>query len=150
MNRKSQRGLAAIEYIVVLLMLIPMVIGTVELGRYIYQYNTLTKAVRDGARYAGDNALSSSGILTLTGTLISETQNLVAYGNTNTALGTAVLQGINSADVSVTAIDVTGMSAGTISPSHVRVTADYTFTPLFDIIPAGSITMTASTVQRAI
>jgi Flp pilus assembly protein TadG len=147
-NRKSQSGLAVVEFLIVLIMLIPMLVATVEFGRYLHQYNTLTKAVRDGARYASDNAVTSSGLVSVSSTLMSETQNLVAYGNTVQANGTEILNGITAGDVSVTTVDVAGISP---SPSHVRVSATYDFEPLFGFIPDTiGITMTASTVQRGI
>jgi len=147
-DRKPQSGVAVVEFLIVLLMLIPMMVATVEFGRYIYQLNTLTKAVRDGARYAGDNAPTSSGLVSVSAALRSETQNLVAYGNVVQASGTEVLSGITAGDVTVTTIDVSGI---TPSPSHVRVSATYDFEPLFSFIPDNlGITMTASTVQRGI
>lgn len=49
-NRPIIRGVAAIEFAFVLIPLILMVFGVAEFGRALYQYNTLTKAVRDSAR----------------------------------------------------------------------------------------------------
>lgn len=52
----TQQGAAAIEFALVLLIMIPLTFGITELGRAFYQYNTLVKATRDGAR-----VLSSGG-----------------------------------------------------------------------------------------
>lgn len=146
--KKSQSGLAVIEFVIVLLMLIPMMVATVEFGRYLHQYNTLTKAVRDGARYAGDNVIvKCTGNITVCSAIEGEIQNLVAFGNTVQANGTEILRNIAASDVTVTAIDVTGFT----NPSHIKVSADYDFSPLFSFIPDNlGITMTASTVQRAL
>ncbi len=46
-----QSGAIAVEFALVALILIPLIIGTVEFGRVLYAYDTLTKAVRSSARY---------------------------------------------------------------------------------------------------
>lgn len=48
---KNQSGVAAVEMALLLGPLLLLALGVTELGRAVYQYNTLTKAVRDGARY---------------------------------------------------------------------------------------------------
>ena len=146
---KPQSGLAVMEFLIVLLMLIPMMVATVEFGRYLYQLNTLTMAVRNGARYAGDNVIvrCPGTTISVCTTLEGETQNLVAFGNIVQDNGTEILAGIAAADVTVEEINVTGFT----NPSHIRVNANYDFSPLFDFVPDNlGITMTASTVQRAL
>lgn len=49
-STSTQRGVAAIEFALVLVFLIPLAFGITELGRAFYQYNTLVKATRNGAR----------------------------------------------------------------------------------------------------
>ena len=125
-------------------------VATLELGRYIYQYNTLTKAVQAGARYAGDNALTRDGVI-ITNTpwtdLVDETRNLVAFGDI-AGNGTAILDDITEANVTVTTVDLTGFP---ISPNHIKVSADYAFDYFFEFIPDHlNPTMTASTVHPAI
>ena len=150
-RRITQSGLAVVEFVIVLPLLITIVVATLELGRYIYQYNTLTKAVQAGARYAGDNSLTRDGVI-MTGTpltnLVAETQNLVAFSNIVAGNGTEILDGIAAADVTVTTVDLGGFS---ISPNHIKVSADYDFNYFFDFIPDHlNPTMTASTVHPAI
>ena len=48
---KNQAGVAAIEMALLLPLLLLLAFGLTELGRAVYQYNTLAKAVRDGARH---------------------------------------------------------------------------------------------------
>ncbi len=45
------KGAIAVEFALVATILIPLIIGTVEFGRVLYAYDTLTKAVRSSARY---------------------------------------------------------------------------------------------------
>lgn len=54
--KDRQRGVAAVEFGILLFVLVLLVFGITEFGRAIYQYNTLVKATRDAARY-----LSSKG-----------------------------------------------------------------------------------------
>ena len=49
--RKRQRGVAAVEFGILIIPLTLMLFGLTEYGRAIYQYNTLLKATRDAARY---------------------------------------------------------------------------------------------------
>lgn len=50
-NKKSMRGAAAVEMALVLVSMFVLILGVAEFGRALYQYNTLTKAVRDAARH---------------------------------------------------------------------------------------------------
>jgi hypothetical protein len=55
-----QRGVATIEFALLVVPLLLMLFGVVEYGRAIYQYNTLAKSVRDATRFLttvspGDN-----------------------------------------------------------------------------------------------
>lgn len=73
---KAQSGAVLVELALVLLPLLVLVFGITEFGRAVYQYNALTKGVRDGARhlsqYAPGDAVS-----------IREAQSLVLCGNTD-------------------------------------------------------------------
>src|SRR5687768_8127054 len=70
MNRK-QHGVALVEFALILPFLLVLSIITFEFGRAIWQYNTLTKSVRDAARYLS---------LQTPGTKIAEARNLMVYG----------------------------------------------------------------------
>jgi Flp pilus assembly protein TadG len=47
----KQKGVALVEFALVLVPLVLMVFGITELGRAFYQYNTLTKSTRNAVRY---------------------------------------------------------------------------------------------------
>lgn len=49
--RRYMRGVAAVEFGILLIPLVVLAFATTEFGRAIYSYNTLTKSVRDAARY---------------------------------------------------------------------------------------------------
>lgn len=48
---KSQRGAAAVEFAIVIGVLVLIVGGIIEFGRVFWYYDALTKATRDGVRY---------------------------------------------------------------------------------------------------
>lgn len=47
----KQKGVAAVEFGILLVPLVILTFGITELGRAMYQYNTIAKATRDAARY---------------------------------------------------------------------------------------------------
>jgi hypothetical protein len=86
--KNKQNGAALVEFALVLPLLLILTFITTEFSRALYQYNTLTKSVRDAARYL---SIQSPG------TKIAESKNLVVYGSlTNTgsplALGLTLSQ----------------------------------------------------------
>lgn len=123
-GRKRQRGLALVEFALVMPLLAFLMFSTAELGRAIYQYNTLTKAVRDGARYLADRGMGSSGLLILSPADITLAQNLVVYGNP-AGSGTPLLDGFTAGDVNV----------AVQANRFVRVTATYRFNPVLAPLP---------------
>lgn len=55
--KKGSRGAAAVEFAIVIGILLLIVSGIVEFGRVFWYYNALTKATRDGARYLSTSTL---------------------------------------------------------------------------------------------
>lgn len=49
--KNRQRGVAAVEFGILIIPMVLMLLGLAEYGRAIYQYNTLAKATRDATRY---------------------------------------------------------------------------------------------------
>lgn len=47
----KQKGVAAVELAILLIPMLMIVFGATELGRALYQYNTLLKSARDATRY---------------------------------------------------------------------------------------------------
>lgn len=145
-QKQSQRGLAIVEFAVTMPLVLFLLFATAEIGRALYQYSALTKAVRDGARYIADRAADASGVVVVTATDQDDTRKLTVYGNT-AGTGAAVLPGFVTNNVTV-------VREGTTD--YVRVTATYTFRPLFVTIPSFGVgsgianfgTLTATAVQR--
>ena len=92
LGARTGRGVATIEFAICAPLLLLLMLGTVEVGRLLFQYNTLTKMVRDGARYAAKHASSVAGVVNITAQLRTETTNLIVTGNT-AGTGPALLPG---------------------------------------------------------
>lgn len=128
---KRQKGVALVEFALILPFLLLLSMITTEFGRAMYQYNTLTKSVRDAARYLS---------LQTPGTKIPEARNLLVYGNL-AGTGTPLALGLTTSHVP----DPTWQTAGTnpvINTVTVRIQG-YTFNSLFPSvfgIPFGSVT----------
>lgn len=71
--RKRQRGVAAVEFGILIIPLTLMLFGLTEYGRAIYQYNTLVKATRDATRYLSTVAPGSD---------LTQARCLARHGNT--------------------------------------------------------------------
>ena len=143
-ERGRSRGLAIVEFVIVVPICLMLVIATAEFGRAFLQYNTLTLAVRDGVRHlAGRALLGSTGTIDISGGLQQETQNLVVYGNIWGA-GSPVLPGLTRADVTVA--DAGG--------GNVSVAAAYPYNPIFGFIPrfsfGSSIAVTGITLRSGV
>jgi Flp pilus assembly protein TadG len=119
-HRCGQRGTAIIEFTVALPVLLLMLAATAELGRMLSQYNTLNKAVRDGARYLAGNTFSgTTGVVSISGSARTATVNLVVTGNT-AGSGNALLPNLTAGNVTV----------ANLGNGYVSVTASYTYVPM--------------------
>jgi Flp pilus assembly protein TadG len=139
------RGLAIVEFAIVVPICLMMLMATGEFGRAFMQYNTLEKCVRDGARYvAGKASPGTSGVVNITATVDLQTRNLVVYGN-RIGSGAPLLPGLTVSQVTVTDLGGSG---------SVRVSASYPYTPIFAFIPAfiygGSVGTSGYVFQAAI
>jgi hypothetical protein len=119
MNSKHQHGVALVEFALILPFLLLLTFLATEFGRAMYDYDVLTKSVRDATRY-----LSTQ----MPGTHFSEAKNLAVYGNLDGS-GSPLVPGLTTAQVG----DPTWQTAGgTPAINTVRLTiSGYTFTPLF-------------------
>lgn len=134
---QSQKGLAAVEMTLVLPLLIFLFIATAEIGRMLYQYNTLTKAQRNGVRllathlnYGQQATLNDCPTLggSLPDNLITRASNLIVFGaESGGAAEDSILDGLTTTDVGFCTDPAT---------DEVRVQVHYSFTPmLFDNLP---------------
>lgn len=144
-----QRGIAIVEFAIALPLMLLLMLATAEFGRALYQYNTLTKAVRDGTRYLSNHVLpDSSGIIAICNPVAATTRNLVIYGRINNS-GSPLIQefnpasaeddlriGCSSGDSAMPAAPaiICPVGGGVLCPDpgdeYVRVSATYQYEPM--------------------
>jgi Flp pilus assembly protein TadG len=143
----KQKGVALVEFALILPFLLLLSITAAELGRAIWEYNTLTKSVRDAARYLS---------IQTPGTKVTEARNLMVYG-TPSFTGSPpppLAIGLSLANVPVPSPGVTGCcswqtagSAPVINTVTVRITG-YQFRPIFaSVFGVGFPTVTYSPIS---
>ena len=116
---RDERGVQLVEVTIVIPIFLILFAATAEFGRYFYEYTTLAKAARGGARY-----LSSTMIGTGEGTAA----NIIVYGNEG-GTGAPILDGLSTAQVKIT------YQGGTVAvPETVTVHFEgYTHQPIFNL-----------------
>lgn len=142
---QRQRGIVVVETVIVLPVVLFLLLAVAEFGNAILQYNLLTRAVRDSARYVASDAGANAGVINLTAEKITTARNLAVYGTSTP--GTAVLPGLSPANITVAVVNT----------NNVSVSAQYQYQPLFaGNIPAlvgagnagGTFTMNAQVIMR--
>ena len=118
-----QRGLAIVETAITLPLLLFVMLAATEITNAFVTHTTLTKAVRDGARWAAEEALDDTGF-NLTPALIVEARNLVVYGN-RTGAGTSAVNGLTAANVTVTRLGTS---------NNIEVTVNYPYTGILGAV----------------
>lgn len=145
-RRHGQRGVATIEFAICTPILFFLMLGTAEIGRLMFQYNTLVKTVRDGARHAAGHARTAARVIDITQQLRDQTRNLVVSGNIS---GTGeLLPGLAGAHFELN-------DAG---DGFIAVTVRYDFQPMLGSLPSFgfgdsidlSMTLPATVVMRVL
>lgn len=161
--RTCQRGVAAVEFGILLIPMLLMVCGVAEFGHAIYQYDNLTKATRSAARYLSQYSPLDVSYPT------AGAKCLAVYGNTG-CTGSPLVTGLTTAMVVIcdrgdssgcpgqTFGDVstydnssgTGTPAGTINVVEVKITG-YPYSPVQQFINvSGLVFGDIATVMRQV
>ncbi len=125
---REQRGQEIIEFVMMLPLLALLLAGAIEYGRAFYQYNILSKSVRNAARYLSAAVIASDG--TIPATYVTNTKNIAVLGNISS--GTPVLPDLSAGQISVSS---TVAAPGEI---YVTVSASYPFQSLFSFLLPGN------------
>ena len=120
MKRDSERGAAAVEFAILLPLLLMLVLGTIEFGRAYNAQITLTNAARDGVR-------------------------VMAINNDPTAAKTAAQNAAASLSNTIPASDITLNTTTCSSGNQVTLTIKYTLSTITGI--AGPFPMTGKGVM---
>ena len=145
---RGAAGVAAVEFVIAVPLLIFVALAVAELGRAFVQYDKLSYAVRSSARYVSENAIDyKTGEVMISELVAGRARNLAVYGTTSGG-GTPGLPGFKPGHVSV-------LRAG---ENDIEVTATYPYQPLIGTaLPlfggdsaATLFTMKIAVVMRAI
>src|SRR5262245_59552237 len=91
--RRDERGIQLVELAIVLPIFILLFGAIGEFSRYFYEYTTLAKATRVGARY-----LATAAVKTSEDTIA---KNIVVYGNA-AGTGSPILAGLSTSNIVIT------------------------------------------------
>jgi Flp pilus assembly protein TadG len=123
-----QSGVALVEFALVLPVLLVLTVATTEIGRALYEFNTVAKAVRNAARYMSMQDPADAAAVPIA-------QNLVVFGRPSADDSAApIAPGLSMSNVPTT--NITWSTTGT-NPSINFVTVavtNYTFTPMISNI----------------
>ena len=121
--RRDEQGVQLLELAIVLPVLLLLFGAVAEFGRYFYEYTTVAKGARVGARYL----ISKSATSNVTN-WEALAKNIVVYGNP-AGTGDPILPGMTTANVDV---QYQGGTAGV--PETIKVSiVNYKHQPLFDL-----------------
>jgi Flp pilus assembly protein TadG len=121
--RRNEQGVSLIETAIIVPILLVLFAGVAEFGRYFYEYSTLAKASRVGARY-----LASKSVTSNVADYKGIAKNIIVYGNA-AGSGSPILDGLTTDNVEVT---YDGGPAGVPDTVTVKI-IDYPHVPLFDL-----------------
>jgi len=106
-NIKRSKGLAAIEFTLVMLgFFAPLLLGSVEIGRVLYSYNTVVKSVREAARFMSVRSTTDADY----NSKVTAAKCLVVYGNEG-CTGGALVSGLTTGMVTLTSSNFTGTTS---------------------------------------
>ncbi len=109
----NERGVQLVELAIVLPLFMILFAATAEFGRYFYEYTTLSKAARVGARYLVTAKVNCAQA--------DLARNLVVYGNT-AGTGSPILPGLLVSNVSITPNDLACAGTPQGVPPSITVT----------------------------
>ena len=117
----KQTGVALVEFALILPLLLILTFVTTEYSRALFQYNILTKSVRDAARYLSVQNPNDAATFPIA-------RNLVVYGNPSGS-GSPLVIGLSTSLVPDPVWQEAGTTAPVINTVTIRITG-YVFQPL--------------------
>ena len=125
--RRNEQGVQLVELAIVLPILLMLFAGVAEFGCYFYEYTTVAKAARLGARYMSTKSLDSANT-----DWQANAKRLVVYGNT-AGTGSPVLTGLGVENVDLS-YQGGSYKDGNGVPATVTVSIiNYKHQPTFDL-----------------
>jgi Flp pilus assembly protein TadG len=132
-RRRRERGQAMVEFAVTGIVFCIIVFGAVDVGRAVWNYNTLSESVREGGRYAivhGENSADPSG------------------PGDDAKVTEAVEKFAGGLDTSQLGVQTEWPDGDNGLGDHVNVKGEYTYEPIFGFWGAVSFTLSSSTTME--
>jgi Flp pilus assembly protein TadG len=118
---RDDRGVQLVELAIVLPIFILLFAATAEFGRYFYEYTTLAKSARVGARYLATACVNTNEN--------TNAKNIVVFGNA-AGTGTPILTGLSStANVTITR----NLGVPNLPQTVTVQITDFKHQPIFDL-----------------
>jgi hypothetical protein len=115
----KQRGLAAIEFTLVLPFLLLLIFACAEFGRLLYHYSALNKTVRDASRYLSSNVIhGDNGNVAIKATVSADVKNLIRFSQSSET--TSLFASLTDDDISLV-----------INGNFIVITVNYDWQPIF-------------------
>jgi Flp pilus assembly protein TadG len=138
---RSERAQTLVEFSFAAVIFVIIVIAMVDIGRGVWNYNTLAAATREGARYAIVHGELSSDPSGPGGDHYTEPD----YDEKVAERVTAHASGLSPDRLDVTAEWIDGSNG---MGDRVRVTSKYEYTPVFTGFFGGGVTLRSSSTMR--
>jgi Flp pilus assembly protein TadG len=117
---QDDRGIQLVELAIVIPIFVLLFGATAEFGRYFYEYTTLAKASRAGARYLATATVNNAED--------TVAKNIVVYGNT-AGTGSPLMAGLTTGNVVITR-----QGGVAVLPQTVKVQiTNFKHQPIFDL-----------------
>ena len=139
-RRRDQQGASAVEFALVVPILLLLVFGVINFGVVMAQKASLSNAVRIGARYGSVNAYTTAHTCKAVVAKVRDSATTVGLGTSTT-----VCTGPTGADATVTAAPCVNTTASLTDPDSLKVSVSYPSGLLVPTPGLGrSVTLTAS------
>ncbi len=124
--KHQQFGLAAVEFIICLPVLLIMAVLLIDVGRALIQYTEINKALQNGVRYAVVNTYGTLNFTDIANE--DEIKNVVVYGKAfPTDQDSKVIKYLDPIDVLIT--------QPTAATKEVTLSASFSYEPIFTRLP---------------
>lgn len=141
-QRNAQRGLAAVEMLITIPVLVAILLAITEFGHAFIQYNTLNKMVQNGVRHATADILGTGSVVPChNATTVADTINVVLYGRPSAINAVPLMSGVSAEDITMSC-------AG----KYVTITVSHHYTPIINSLASTrsfDVPLIASAVMRS-
>ncbi len=148
-RNQFQLGLAAIEFVLVLPVLLILAFGIIDFGRLLFQYDALTKSTRDATKYVARAVKPAANALAVEiaayDAIVVEAQRLALCGRTTACGSSTLVNGLSASNISV---DYPAAVGGI---SYVRVKVDnYSNSYITNVLGVSKSLATISVTMRQV